>query len=156
MLENLFDNMPPRLNLFAAIRHAHSSSASASGVSRARDGILHACKRSSGYTPTPFSLVAPVESYQKRMSSTNGGHSKGRGAEAQDAGDVPLGPNQDQLPHVSEEAAQTARILEKRCGEVSGPELEQGTPIEEVSRCRRDCLSPVWIFFADRFLGIRF
>jgi small subunit ribosomal protein S7 len=37
------------------------------------------------------------------------------------------GPNQEQLPHVSEEAATTARIT----GE-GGPEIEQGTPVQEV------------------------
>jgi small subunit ribosomal protein S7 len=39
----------------------------------------------------------------------------------------PRGPNQDVLPHVSEEASMTADIT----GE-EGPELEQGTPIQEV------------------------
>jgi small subunit ribosomal protein S7 len=37
------------------------------------------------------------------------------------------GPNEDQLPHVSEEAAATSKIT----GE-TGPDLSQGTPIEEV------------------------
>ena len=37
------------------------------------------------------------------------------------------GPNQDQLPHVSEEAAATGKIT----GE-GGPEIEQGTPVQEV------------------------
>jgi small subunit ribosomal protein S7 len=41
--------------------------------------------------------------------------------------DQPKGPNQDQLPHVSEEAAATGKIT----GE-GGPELEHGTPVEEV------------------------
>lgn len=39
----------------------------------------------------------------------------------------PKGPNQDQLPHVSEEAAITSKIT----GE-EGPELEQGSPVQEV------------------------
>lgn len=43
------------------------------------------------------------------------------------------GPNQDQLPHVSEEAAATGKIT----GE-GGPEVEQGTPVQEV---RWLCLS---------------
>lgn len=43
-----------------------------------------------------------------------------------------LGPNQDQLPHVSEEAATMGKIT----GE-GGPELDQGTPVEEVT-------SPPW------------
>lgn len=38
-----------------------------------------------------------------------------------------LGPNQEQLPHVSEEAAATSKIT----GE-AGPDLEQGTPVQEV------------------------
>ena len=37
------------------------------------------------------------------------------------------GPNQEQLPHISEEAAATA----KATGETQ-PDLEQGTPVEEV------------------------
>ena len=39
------------------------------------------------------------------------------------------GPNQEQLPHVSEEAATIGQIT----GE-GGPEVEQGTPVQEVSR----------------------
>lgn len=39
----------------------------------------------------------------------------------------PVGPNQDVLPHVSEEAAQTGNIT----GE-GGPDLGQGTPVQEV------------------------
>ena len=39
----------------------------------------------------------------------------------------PKGPNQDQLPHISEEAAMTSKIT----GE-SGPDMEQSTPVEEV------------------------
>ena len=38
------------------------------------------------------------------------------------------GPNQGQLPHVSEEASATGKIT----GE-GGPELGQGTPVEEAS-----------------------
>ena len=37
------------------------------------------------------------------------------------------GPNQEQLPHVSEEAASTGKIT----GE-GGPEIEHGTPVQEV------------------------
>lgn len=39
------------------------------------------------------------------------------------------GPNQEQLPHVSEEAAATGKVT----GE-GGPDTEQGTPVEEVCR----------------------
>jgi small subunit ribosomal protein S7 len=41
------------------------------------------------------------------------------------------GPNQDQLPHVSEEAAATGKIT----GE-GGPDIEQGTPVQEVRPSR--------------------
>ena len=37
------------------------------------------------------------------------------------------GPNQDQLPHVSEEASMTGKIT----GE-GGPDIDQGTPVQEV------------------------
>ena len=40
---------------------------------------------------------------------------------------VPTGPNQDVLPHVSAEAATTAKIAGG-----TPPDLEQGTPISEV------------------------
>ncbi len=39
------------------------------------------------------------------------------------------GPNQEQLPHVSEEAAATGKIT----GE-GGPEISQGTPVQEVCK----------------------
>ena len=40
----------------------------------------------------------------------------------------PPGPNQSQLPHVSEEAAETAKVMDE-----TPPEIEQqGTPVEEV------------------------
>ena len=40
----------------------------------------------------------------------------------------PPGPNQSQLPHVSEEAADTAKVMDE-----TAPEIEQqGTPVEEV------------------------
>lgn len=47
-------------------------------------------------------------------------------AESQDKG-----PNQEQLPHVSEEAASMGKIT----GE-GGPDLEQGTPVQEVRICK--------------------
>lgn len=48
-------------------------------------------------------------------------------------------PTSDQLPHVSEEAAELDRIMnkEKTCdGQPSSPELEQGTPVQEVSNAQ--------------------
>lgn len=47
-----------------------------------------------------------------------------------------MGPTEDQLPHVSEEAAAMEKIMgDKKCdGTPASPELEQGTPISEVRR----------------------
>ncbi len=48
-------------------------------------------------------------------------------------GEERVAVNQDQFLHVSEEAAALAKILHKAgCGK-AGPELEQGTPVEDVS-----------------------
>lgn len=48
------------------------------------------------------------------------------------------GPNQEQLPHVSEEAAATSKVT----GETS-PELNQGSPVQEVRALLRvSC----WLF----------
>lgn len=48
-----------------------------------------------------------------------------------EADDASKGPNQEQLPHVSEEAGITSEIM----GEEIKPEPEeQGTPVQEVSR----------------------
>lgn len=40
---------------------------------------------------------------------------------------TPKGPNTEPLPHVSEEASEMAKIQGKQ-----SPEIEQGTPVEEV------------------------
>ncbi|KAL9623747.1 MAG: hypothetical protein Q9160_001977 [Pyrenula sp. 1 TL-2023] len=45
----------------------------------------------------------------------------------------PKGPNQDQLPHVSEEAADMSKIT----GE-GGPDLDQGTPVQEILKRDKD------------------
>ncbi|KAH8700477.1 putative plasma membrane phosphate transporter Pho87 [Talaromyces proteolyticus] len=57
--------------------------------------------------------------------------------------DQPKGPTQDSLPDVSHEAAAMDRILSgKKCdGNAPGsPELEQGTPIDEILRRDKDAL----------------
>ena len=41
------------------------------------------------------------------------------------------GPNQEQLPHVSEEAAATSKIQGDE-----GPDLSQGTPVQEVAQAK--------------------
>ncbi|EAS33961.3 30S ribosomal protein S7 [Coccidioides immitis RS] len=124
--------MPPRIKLLAAIRHA--SSYPISGSARARNGVIGGCGGTK--CTSPFAgLISTTQatSYQRRMNSTSSDSGK-------DGADEARGPNQDQLPHVSEEAAQTAKILNKRCGDVGGPELEQGTPVEEILKRDKDAL----------------
>lgn len=58
--------------------------------------------------------------------------------QAAEEAEQPKGPTQDTLPDVSNEAAAMDRILSgKKCdGNAAGsPELEQGTPIDEVGYC---------------------
>lgn len=54
------------------------------------------------------------------------------------------GPNQDVLPHVSEEAATTGQIT----GE-GGPDLDQGTPVQEVRDTSLAILISFPIFVLD-------
>ncbi|KAI2093269.1 hypothetical protein LOZ36_000144 [Ophidiomyces ophidiicola] len=124
--------MPPRINLLTAIRRTRPPTTVHSGSPlRVRDSI-------SGGPDSTFNTIAIVRIWpcQRRLNSTS---SKGPLTDVVE--DEAKGPNQDQLPHVSEEAAQTARILEgKKCGEVGGPELEQGTPVEEIFKRDKEAL----------------
>lgn len=83
--------------------------------------------------------------YSSSSSSAGGNGNSGKGvSEAGQAGEVaaeqPFGAEQTPLPHVSEEAAAIDRIMNKKKGSedcsvdgtVGGPELEQGTPVEDV------------------------
>lgn len=47
------------------------------------------------------------------------------------------GATEDQMPHVTQEAVETSKIMDK---DATSPELEQGTPISEV------CFPPVSVF----------
>ncbi|EGD99093.1 30S ribosomal protein S7 [Trichophyton tonsurans CBS 112818] len=87
-------------------------------------------------TPLPHRSLKGVCSY--RMSSSSSGSSGKHNGSG--VGEQPLGPNQDQLPHVSEEAAATAQIMGKKCGEVGGPELEQGTPVADILKRDKEAL----------------
>jgi small subunit ribosomal protein S7 len=90
--------MPPRLNLLSASR-ALPIRPKAS-TERWRSSIVFQGSRFRSYADSSKDL--PVSSDEK-------------------------GPNTDQAPHVSEEAAATAKVM----GE-DGPDLNQGTPLEEI------------------------
>lgn len=139
--------MPPRLNLFnsknAAVSlfrlQTTSSSASASATytvsasSRARSTIALLNSRRN----------QPQVQLQRRAASSTSGKdgedgAVGGGPRAGVEGEV-VGPNQDPLPDVGQEAAEIDRIVNKggesesgSCGKGS-PEFEQGTPVQEVS-----------------------
>ncbi|KAJ5636676.1 uncharacterized protein N7484_009989 [Penicillium longicatenatum] len=109
--------MPPRLNLFAAHRAATALRQSTVSSIAPRTAALSLRFRAE--------QSAPV---QKRWNSSNNG-SKNIQPDEQKF------PTQDPLPSVTEEAAETSRIMEKEksCdGTPSSPELEQGTPVEQI------------------------
>lgn len=102
--------MPPRLNLFAALR--------ASPVSVTSRNVA-----------PPFGSRAAQSPAQKRWKSS---HDDSKNIQP----DEQVFPTQDPLPSVSEEAAEVSNIMEKEksCyGQPSTPELEQGTPVSEVT-----------------------
>ena len=110
--------MPARLNFFAATK-----AASALRQSTARSAALPIRSR--------VQQAIPV---QRRWNSSKD-DPKNLGPEEQTF------PSQDPLPHVSEEAAEIDRIMnkEKSCdGQPSSPELEQGSPIEEILQRNKD------------------
>lgn len=116
--------MPPRINLFTA-RKAVPVVRSSSTPS-ARPSILDLQHRSSNATYVGL---------QKRWNSSSGSDASA-GDNNNENPDRLKGPTEDALPHVSEEAAAMDDIMskEKRCdGIPSSPELEQGTPISEVT-----------------------
>jgi hypothetical protein len=107
--------MPPRLNLFTANK----------AVSALRQSTTPALS-------SPVRLRAlqslPI---QRRWNSSRDASKK-----VEPQPDEQTYPTVDQLPHVSEEAHEISRIMdkEKRCdGIPATPELDQGTPVEEVS-----------------------
>lgn len=108
--------MPPRLNLFAA--HRAASALRSSPVSVTSRSIALPLRFQAAQTPA-----------QKRWKSSN---DEPKNIQP----DEQKFPTQDPLPSVSEEAAEVSSIMEKEksCdGQPSSPELEQGTPVSEVS-----------------------
>lgn len=113
--------MPPRLNLFTARKAIPVlRSSSTPSVNAWQSIIANLPHRSSN-----------AVGLQKRWNSSGSDKKQ----ETPEEADRLKGPTEDALPHVSEEAAATDRIMskEKRCdGIPTTPELEQGTPISEV------------------------
>lgn len=114
--------MAPRLNLFTANK----------AVSALRQSSTPALS-------SPRSIASPVRfravqslPIQRRWNSSRDDSKK-----VEPQPDQQTFPTADQLPDVTEEANEISRIMdkEKRCdGIPSTPELDQGTPVEEVSK----------------------
>lgn len=108
--------MPPRLNLFTANK----------AVSALRQSATPALS-----SPLRFRAVQSLP-IQRRWNSSRDGSKK-----VEPQPDEQNFPTVDPLPAVTEEAQEISRIMEKekRCdGIPSTPELDQGTPVEEVSK----------------------
>jgi len=108
--------MPPRLNLFSANK----------ALLAVRQPTIPAVASRNIALPLRFRAEQSTPA-QKRWNSSK----------KEPNPDEQVFPTQDQLPHVSEEAAEIDRIMnkEKSCdGQPSSPELDQGTPVVEVSR----------------------
>lgn len=116
--------MSPRLNLFSARSLFRSTQCASSHL--ARESLAQ-----QSYKKCARTILAPSAQAQRRMNSSSSGKGEQK---PEDPADVPKGPSQDQLPTVSEEAAEIHRIVDtEACGEVGAPELEQGTPVVDVS-----------------------
>ncbi|PYH79902.1 plasma membrane phosphate transporter Pho87 [Aspergillus uvarum CBS 121591] len=115
--------MPPRLNLFTARAVPAFCQPSTAAARRSIATILNA-NRPSTSNGVKSGLSASAQMTKRWKSSGSDGKDKSEGFK---------GPTEDPLPHVSEEAAEVSKIMDKRCdGVASSPELEQGTPISEI------------------------
>jgi len=111
--------MTPRLNIFTANK----------AVSALRQSTPALSSRTIA-SPARFRAVQSLP-LQCRWNSSRDGSKK-----VEPQPDQQAFPTSDQLPDVTEEANEISRIMdkEKRCdGVPSTPELDQGTPVEEVS-----------------------
>ncbi|KAJ5629110.1 hypothetical protein N7528_002767 [Penicillium herquei] len=108
--------MPPRLNLFAASRAAT------------------ALRQSSASSVAPRGIALPLRFHSEQSASLQKRWNSSKDSKNTQPDEQKF-PTQDPLPSVTEEAIQTSRIIEKEksCdGHPSAPELEQGTPVEEI------------------------
>ncbi|KAJ5347525.1 uncharacterized protein N7506_000778 [Penicillium brevicompactum] len=108
--------MTPRLNLFTA-----------RATSALRQSTTPALPSRSIASPARFRAVQPI---QCRWNSSRDGSKK-----VEPQPDEQAFPTVDQLPDVSEEANEISRIIDKEkwCdGVPSTPEMDQGTPVEEI------------------------
>lgn len=137
--ENRFLNIKPHLQTTQHQSHSHTTMPPRINLPVARRALTTTQK-----TPIPLRPRAnPLVSLESRRHNSSGSKDPDSKAADSDNASKGLGPTQDPLPHVSEEAAQMEKIMkgggimgkEKRCDgvvEAESPELEQGTPVSEV------------------------
>ncbi|KAJ5861052.1 uncharacterized protein N7529_008362 [Penicillium soppii] len=129
--------MTPRLNLFTANK----------AVSALRQSTTPALSSRTLASPARFRAVQSLP-LQCRWNSSRDGSKK-----VEPQPDEQTFPTIDQLPDVSEEANEISRIMEKekRCdGVPASPELDQGTPVEEVSKIATSDTEPGPILSRDK------
>ncbi|QGA20517.1 hypothetical protein EYB26_008222 [Talaromyces marneffei] len=120
--------MAPRINLFTA-----------RNVLRQQYQSLTITSRQG--TQSPINLCSGWSSYMKQNSQRL--YSSKSEKNIPEQSEQPKGPTQDVLPHVSQEAEAIDKIMHgKKCdGNAPGsPELEQGTPIDEIMKRDADAL----------------
>ena len=128
--------MPPRLNLFTV---------------RTPVPVLRQSSTPSVNHPSRRSIVTALN--VNKPNAVKSGLAQRRwnssGSDNKDDADRLKGPTEDPLPHVSQEAAEVTKIMDKKCdGTAASPELEQGTPISEVG----DSNPPYFVDFLSRRL----
>ncbi|PYH41423.1 putative plasma membrane phosphate transporter Pho87 [Aspergillus saccharolyticus JOP 1030-1] len=123
--------MPPRLNLFTAKAVPALCQPATVAGRRSIATILNA-NRPSTSNGVNSGLFTSVHMSKRWNSSGSDGKDRPEGFK---------GPTEDPLPHVSEEAAEVSKIMDKRCdGVAASPELEQGTPISEILQRDKNAL----------------
>lgn len=158
--ENQFLNIKPHLQTTQHQYHSHTKMPPRVNLPFARRALTTTQK-----TPIPLRPRAnPLVSLESRRHNSSGSKDPNSKAADSDNASKGLGPTQDPLPHVSEEAAQMEKIMkgggimgkEKRCDgvvEAESPELEQGTPVSEV--CYRiSCFSCWSLIGLEGWIGL--
>ncbi|GES61522.1 plasma membrane phosphate transporter Pho87 [Aspergillus terreus] len=127
--------MPPRLNLF-------SVRASVPVLRQPSTPITTALNTNRTYAARGITSLSRT---QRRWNSSGSGGKN----------DSKLNSTtKDQLPHVSEEAAEMRKIMDKKCdGTAASPELEQGTPIQEILRRDKEALKHAPKVMQDQMKG---
>ncbi|KAK2732657.1 hypothetical protein FQN57_002587 [Myotisia sp. PD_48] len=141
----------PSRSALSCLRATQCSSASPihDNLSQTRNASSQALR----YILTPSIRCSSLgRSYGCRMNSTASGSNGNNGSDSKE--NTALKSDQEKLANVSEEAAETAKIMErKECGEVGGPELEQGSPVADILKRDKDAFKTMPKVLRDQILS---